>query len=294
MTTLSVVLPVYNEAATVGTIIRQVLDLELPGIDLELIIVESNSTDGSRAIVARYADHPRVKVIYEGKPSGKGHAVRRGFGEVCGDIVLIQDADLEYRVEEYPVVLAPLLGGQADFVLGSRHAPGRPMRHFEQARHTSLIMNAAHWIFTGMFNLVYGTHLRDPFTMYKVFRSRCILGVPFLSDRFDFDWELVAKLVRLGFKPIEVPITYESRGYAGGKKVRFFRDPLTWVVALVRFRFSALTADASDPAIALRELRSPLHLTSLGEAGEAALEEDPPAGNGIPRDVTDLQAPYAG
>jgi glycosyltransferase involved in cell wall biosynthesis len=248
LTTISVVLPVYNEAATVAAILDQVTALDLPGIDVELIVVESNSTDGSRDIVRRYAGRPGVKLILQDAPRGKGAAVREGFEHATGDIVLIQDGDLEYRVDEYPIVLAPLLAGEADFVLGCRWAPGKAMRVFPQARVKSLVMNGAHLVFTAMFNAVYRTHLRDPFTMYKVFRRSCIDGVAFQSNRFDFDWELVAKLVRLGHIPVEVSITYEARGFDHGKKVRFFRDPLTWMVALVRFRFSPLhTARKARP-----------------------------------------------
>ena len=240
MTTISVVLPVYNEAATVAAILDQVTALDRPDIDVELIIVESNSTDGSRDIVQRYAGRPGVKLILQDAPRGKGAAVREGFEHATGDIVLIQDGDLEYRVDEYPIVLAPLLAGDADFVLGCRWAAGKAMRVFPEARVKSLVMNGAHVVFTAMFNAVYRTHLRDPFTMYKVFRRSCIDGVAFQSNRFDFDWELVAKLVRLGHIPVEVLVTYEARGFDNGKKVRFFRDPLTWMVALARFRFSPL------------------------------------------------------
>jgi glycosyltransferase involved in cell wall biosynthesis len=253
-TRLSVVLPVYNEAATVAAIIEKVMALQLPDVEIEVIVVESNSTDGSRQIVQRYADHPRVKLILQDRPSGKGNAVRDGFRHATGDIVLIQDGDLEYRVEDYPIVLAPLISGETNFVLGCRHAPGKPIRHLEGARHTSLVMNGAHWAFTTMFNVVYRTKLRDPFTMYKVFRTSCIVGVPFTSNRFDFDWELVAKLVRLGNIPVEVPITYASRNFDSGKKVRFFRDPLTWMVALAKFRFTKLTAADDDPRVALSRL----------------------------------------
>lgn len=252
---MSVVLPVYNEASTVAQVIDQVLGLPLPGLELDLVIVESNSSDGSRDIVRGYEGDPRVRLVLEDHPSGKGHAVREGFRHVRGEIILIQDADLEYRIDEYPLVLHPLLAGEADFVLGSRHAPGRPLRQFDGAEGTSRVMNLAHWVFTALFNAVYRTHLRDPFTMFKVFRTRCIVGVPFTCDRFDFDWELVAKLVRLGHRPIEVPITYASRHFDEGKKVRFFRDPPTWMRALVKHRFSPLTAPPGDPSVpvAMRE-----------------------------------------
>jgi len=287
LTRISVVLPVYNEAPTVAAILDQVTALDLPGIDVELIVVESNSTDGSRQIVQRYAGRPGVKVILQDAPRGKGAAVREGFEHATGDIVLIQDGDLEYRVEEYPIVLAPLLAGDADFVLGCRWAPGKAMRVFPEARTKSLVMNAAHVVFTGMFNVVYRTRLRDPFTMYKVFRRSCIDGVAFQSNRFDFDWELVAKLVRLGHIPVEVSITYEARGFDHGKKVRFFRDPLTWMVALARFRFSPLhapgkarpgTAQAAgdaraEPVITLRTLGA--RPETNGSSDSASAGEDP-------------------
>jgi hypothetical protein len=120
---------------------------------------------------------------------------------------LIQDADLEYSVTDYPNLVEPIVRGDTDFTLGSRHAPGRSVRVMDDgARVVAPVMNTAHWVFTWFFNVTYGTKLRDPFTMYKVFRSDCIEGVEFVSDRFDFDWELVGKLVRLGYAPIEIPV----------------------------------------------------------------------------------------
>ena len=109
-------------------------------------------------------------------------------------------------------------------------------------------MNVAHWVLTWCFNVTYGTKLRDPFTMYKVFRTECIAGVEFVADRFDFDWELVGKLVRLGYEPLEIPVVYNSRGFDGGKKVRFFRDPPTWIAACLRFRFCSLPDQGRAPA----------------------------------------------
>ncbi len=114
----------------------------------------------------------------------------------------------------------------------------------DETRIVAPIMNTAHWVFTWFFNITYGTKLRDPFTMYKVFRSECIEGVEFVADRFDFDWELVAKLVRLGYEPIEIPVEYKARSFHSGKKVRFFRDPPTWIVGVssVSLLFSARAA----------------------------------------------------
>lgn len=244
--TLSVVMAVYNEAETVATAIERVLAVDIPDVEVELVIVESNSTDGTRGMVSRYADDHRVRLVLEDAPRGKGAAVREGFRHATGDIILIQDADLEYSVADYPKLIEPIMSGEVDFTLGCRHVQGQPVRVMDEARLVAPLMNAAHWVFTWFFNGVYGTRLRDPFTMYKVFRSECIEGVEFVADRFDFDWELVGKLVRLGYKPIEIPVDYKSRSYHGGKKVRFFRDPPTWVVACLRFRFSSLPAHRRD------------------------------------------------
>lgn len=234
-------MPVYNEEATVAEAVDNVLATPLPkGVTLELVIVESNSTDDTRQIVEKYERVAGVELILQETARGKGNAVREGFRHLTGDVVLIQDGDLEYRVEDYPRLLEPIIEGRADFVLGSRHTPDGAIRRFVDAKHISLVMNVAHWFFATLFNVVYRTWLRDPFTMYKVFRRECIQGLEFVANRFDFDWELVAKLVRSGYRPLEVPVSYFSRGYASGKKVRFFRDPLTWLVALVRFRFSRL------------------------------------------------------
>ena len=239
---------VYNEAETVATAIERTLAVDIPDVEVELIVVESNSSDGTRAIVSGYAADERVRLVLQDAPRGKGAAVREGFRHATGGIILIQDADLEYSVDDYSKLIAPILRGDVDFTLGSRHVPGRSVRVMEEARVVAPVMNAAHWAFTGVYYVTYGTRLRDPFTMYKVFRSECIEDVEFVADRFDFDWELAGKLVRLGYKPIEIPVEYKSRSYHGGKKVRFFRDPPTWIVACLRFRFCSLPTQRHDAA----------------------------------------------
>ncbi len=233
---------VYNEASTVAQAIDEVLDVDLLGRELELIIVEGNSSDGTRQIVEKYVERAGVRVVFEEMPRGKGAAVRTGLERASGDVVLIQDGDLEYSVDDYPRLLEPIEAGSASFVLGSRHVKGYPMRYFEESWVTSGVLNLAHWVFAGLFDAVYGVRLRDPFTMYKVFRRECLDDLNFVCNRFDFDWELVAKLIRRGHRPVEVPVTYESRDFASGKKVRLVRDPLSWLVALVRFRFVRLEA----------------------------------------------------
>jgi glycosyltransferase involved in cell wall biosynthesis len=238
---LSVVVPIYNERHTVKEALDAILAKSIPGWYLEIIMVESNSTDGTREIVQTYASHPRVKLVLEDRPRGKGHAVRAGFAHATGEVMLIQDADLEYDLEDYDVLLAPIAAGRQTFVLGSRHANGGwAIRKFSDQPLQALVLNLAHWGFTLMINVSLGVWLHDPFTMYKVFRRDCLKDLTFECNRFDFDWELLIKLIRKGHRPIEIPISYESRSFKQGKKISMFRDPLTWIWALVKFRFKRL------------------------------------------------------
>ena len=238
---LSVVVPIYNEAATVRTALDAILAKAVPGWRLEIILVESNSTDGTRGIVQTYASHPRVKLILEDRARGKGHAVRAGFKAATGDVILIQDADLEYDLNDYDILLAPLSAGRQSFVLGSRHGQGGwAIRQFSDQPFQALILNSAHWGFTFLINASLGVWLRDPFTMYKVFRRECLDGLTFECNRFDFDWELLIKLIRKGHEPIEIPISYKSRSFKEGKKISMFRDPVTWLWALAKFRFQRI------------------------------------------------------
>lgn len=236
---LSVIMPAYNEAVTIQNGIERVLDKELDGVDIELILVESNSKDGTKEIVLQYIDHPRVTVIIEDEARGKGHAVRTGLKRATGDFVLIQDADDEYDIDDYDALIEPLRDGREAFVLGARHGGGTwKMRTFSDQPFRAFILNCGHWVFATLVNVFYGVWLRDPFTMYKVFRRDCIDGLNFECDRFDFDYELLIKLIRRGFKPLEIPVNYRSRSFLEGKKVRMFADPITWIKAIVKFRFT--------------------------------------------------------
>ncbi|HEX3730151.1 MAG TPA: glycosyltransferase family 2 protein, partial [Opitutaceae bacterium] len=170
-TTLSIVVPVYNERPTVHAALEAILAKEIPGVEIEVIIIESNSTDGSREAVVAYRDHPRVRLILEEKARGKGHAVRAGFARASGQIILIQDADLEYDLADYEILLAPIISGRQEFVLGSRHGRGGwAIRKFTGQPFRALVLNLAHWTFTLLINATLGIWLKDPFTMYKVFR----------------------------------------------------------------------------------------------------------------------------
>jgi hypothetical protein len=242
---LSIVMPVFNEAATFADTFERVYAAHVAGVDREIVLVESNSTDGSRELVKKVEHRPGVVVLWEDRPQGKGHAVRAAIEASTGDFVLIQDADSEYDVGDYDIVLEPLLTLSATFVLGSRHMGGRTwkIRQFANQRLLAYVMNLAHESFTTLANSLYGTDMRDPTTMYKVFRRDAYEGIRFTRDRFDFDWELVCKLVRRGHVPVEVPVNYRSRSFDEGKKVRFFRDPVTWLETIVASRFEPLAED---------------------------------------------------
>jgi glycosyltransferase involved in cell wall biosynthesis/2-polyprenyl-3-methyl-5-hydroxy-6-metoxy-1,4-benzoquinol methylase len=238
---LSVIVPAYNEADTLEPLMDSLLRKQLRDLDIEVVLVESNSTDGTREIAVRYQDHPRVQVVLEERPLGKGHAVRTGLERATGDFVLIQDADLEYDLDDYDALLEPLLEGRESFVLGSRHGGSAwKMRHFADQRWMSLGLNFGHWFFTALVNILFGQRLRDPFTMFKVFRRDCLFGLRFECNRFDFDYELLIKLIRKGYRPIEIPVNYRSRSFREGKKVSVWRDPLLWLRALVKLRLTAI------------------------------------------------------
>lgn len=225
-------MPVYNEISSIGSVLDLLIRKRIDGVEIELLVVESNSTDGTRDIVNGYKSFPGVRIILEEKPQGKGHAVRTGLAAATGDIILIQDADLEYSLDDYEKLLAPIISGQADFVLGTRHTEGNwRMRRFSSGNHYAVVFNLAHWGFTAMLNRSLGTQMTDPFTMFKVFRKSCLDGIQLECNRFDLDWELVIKLVRAGYKPLEIPVTYNSRDFNEGKKVSMLKDPPTWIKA---------------------------------------------------------------
>jgi hypothetical protein len=240
---LSVIMPVYNEKNTFREVFELLLAKTIPGFEIEICLIESNSTDGTREDVLAYGDHPKVRLLLEDKPSGKGHAVRKGLEIATGDIILIQDADLEYDLADYEKLLDPIRRLETSFVLGSRHPTDGSdwqIRHFSEQRGIASIMNVGHVFFTWFLNVLFSQRLHDPFTMYKVFRRDCINNVPFECNRFDFDVELFSKLIRKGCRPMEIGVRYNSRSFDEGKKVSMFGDPPTWIRAGFRHRFSDL------------------------------------------------------
>lgn len=254
---VSIITPVFNEAESITELLNKVLQQPLPsGLKKEMIIIESNSTDGTRQLVQDFVNKNKLNstveltLILEDKPSGKGHATRQGLQKASGDIILIQDGDLEYDVTDYPQLLQPIIDGHVDFVLGSRHlsAGNWKIRKFEEKAITTSYMNIGGLFFHTLFNIIYNVKLTDPTTMYKVFLRKCLDGVIFESNRFDF--ELVAKLVRLGYIPLEVPVSYKSRGFEKGKKVNIFRDPFMFLWVIFKYRFKPirrLPRNATNP-----------------------------------------------
>ncbi|HEY5869108.1 MAG TPA: glycosyltransferase [Candidatus Tectomicrobia bacterium] len=237
---VSIIVPAYNEQKTFATVMEALLDKDLGELDKEIIVVESNSTDGTRNEVLRYQDTPKVKVILEPAPGGKGQAVRTGLAHASGDFIIIQDADLEYDLNDYDALLAPLQRYQYAFVLGSRYGRGWKIRKFTDSPWQAVLLNLGHIFFTLLLNVLYQQRLKDPYTMFKVFRRDCLYGIDFECKGFDFDNELIAKLLRKGYQPVEIPVNYTSRSFAEGKKIRPFRDPPTWIRALVKYRFAPI------------------------------------------------------
>lgn len=237
---LSIIMPVFNERDSFADTLQKVLAKEVEGIGTkEVLIIESNSTDGTRELVKQFENHPQVKVVYEEKPRGKGHAVRVGFEHATGDFILIQDADSEYDVDDYDALLEPLLNNRELFILGTRHTGSWKMRTFTDQPSLAIVMNFGQIVFTTLMNVLYNQRMTDPFTMYKVLRRECLHGINFECNRFDFDHELVIKLVLKGYTAFEIPVNYNSRSYSEGKKVTFVVDPLLWIRANFKFRFTS-------------------------------------------------------
>lgn len=236
---LSIIMPVFNEINTVEEVIKSVNAVKLPNLSKELIIIDDCSTDGTRQLLKKLQKKYGYSLKLQKQNGGKGAAVKEGFKKVTGDIILIQDADLEYKISEYPELLEPILKKGYKFVLGSRHLTNRKWksRQFIDNKYYAQILNWGGNLYTQIFNTLYGTRLTDPATMYKVFTKESIKDLDFKCNRFELDWEIVAKLVKKGIIPYEVPISYKSRSPAEGKKIKFFKDGSQVLFAIFRFRF---------------------------------------------------------
>lgn len=238
---LSIIVPVFNEAPHIFTSLPALLNKSF-SLPREIIVVESGSTDGSHEFVRHMETKGLIRAIYQPKPMGKGHAVREGLAASQGTILAIQDADNEYDLEDFEPLLEPILGLREAFVLGARHGGKNllKMRSFSQQPILGSLLNFGHIFFCALVNILFHQKLRDPFTMYKIFRRDCIEGTTFQCCRFDFDFELLVKIIQKGYSPIEVPVNYRSRSFHEGKKVRMIHDPLTWLRALVLLKLKRL------------------------------------------------------
>jgi glycosyltransferase involved in cell wall biosynthesis len=225
--TLSVIMPVFNERATVGEIIRRMRAVEIPLV-LQVIVVDDGSSDGSDKVLKALEDST-VRLLRHEHNQGKGAAIRTGLAAATGDLVLIQDADLEYDPDDWPLLLDPILKGKARIVYGSRFTGQRKN------------MLPLHWfgnrILSLTTNILYSTTLSDMETCYKLFDAQTIEGLRIVSNRFDFEPEITAKVLRRGHRIYEVPISYAGREPDEGKKITW-RDGFSALVALIRFRFT--------------------------------------------------------
>jgi glycosyltransferase involved in cell wall biosynthesis len=216
MPTLSVVIPVYNEIKYFERVVERVLAAKIPeGVERQIVCVDDCSTDGTTYLLRSLAaKHANVRVLYHEKNQGKGAAIRTGLTQATGDILLIQDADLEYDPAEYPRLLAPILDGRADVVYGSR---------FIGETHRVLYFwhSVGNHMLTMLSNMCSNLNLTDMECCYKVFRREVIAQVTLVENRFGIEPEVTAKVAKLGVRIYEVPVSYSGRTYAEGKKINW-------------------------------------------------------------------------
>jgi glycosyltransferase involved in cell wall biosynthesis len=223
---LSVIIPIYNEAKTIPTLLDRVL---ATGLTTEIILVDDGSSDGTRDFLSSRDGQHGIRVILHEKNQGKGAAVRTGITAATGDVILIQDADLEYDPRDYPVLVKPIEEGLADVVYGSRFLGG-PRR---AVMFWHMIANK---LLTFETNLLYNTILSDMETGYKVFRRDVLQGIRLQANRFDFEPEFTAKILKRKVRIYEVPISFNPRDYADGKKIKM-KDAFSASWALLKYRF---------------------------------------------------------
>ncbi len=223
---LSIVIPVYNEKNTIGEVLRRVQMVDLPK---EVIVVDDCSTDGTREFLQGLPASGELTIVLQPRNAGKGAALRAGFGRVCGDIVIVQDADLEYDPSEYPLLIQPILAGKADVVFGSRFLGGP---------HRVLLFwhSVGNKMLTTLSNMMTDLNLTDMETCYKVFRADVLEKFELRENRFGFEPEFTAKIAKARCRVYEVPISYSGRDYSEGKKIGW-KDGVAALYFILKYRF---------------------------------------------------------
>jgi glycosyltransferase involved in cell wall biosynthesis len=225
---LSVIMPVYNERETLREILRQVRAVELPDTEIEILAVDDGSTDGSREVLSDEAQAGDLRVFYHEKNRGKGAAVRTAIEHASGDILIIQDADLEYDPRDYPTLIRPIVEGRVTVVYGSRFlGPRKAMLFWHMLGNKLLTLTT---------NILYNAILSDMETCYKCFRADVVQGIPLRARRFEFEPEITAKVLKRGHRIFEVPISYYGREYHEGKKISWRDAPIAFWT-LIKYRF---------------------------------------------------------
>ena len=225
--TLSIIVPVYNEEKTLLPLLKKVQNVKLLGLKKQIIVVNDGSTDKTADLIKKIKI-PGIQIFQHDKNRGKGAAIRTAIPHTTGDFVIIQDADLEYDPADYEIILKPLLNGRADVVYGSRFkGVGRAFLFWHYVGNKLL---------TFITNILYDTILTDMETCYKAFKGDLIRSIRLRSNRFDFEPEVTAKVLKRGVKLFEVPINYDGRGFEEGKKITW-RDGVVALVCLIRYRF---------------------------------------------------------
>jgi glycosyltransferase involved in cell wall biosynthesis len=224
---VSIIVPVYNESATVAAVIDRLLTIDLPA-DREIIVINDGSSDGTRGILDTLEGTPHVTIVHVSPNRGKGHAIRVGIRTATGDVVAIQDADLELDPAQLATLVEPILAGRADVIYGSRFLSGTP-----DAPRLTLVANRA---LTALTNVLYGAALTDMETCYKIMRASVAKGLELSADRFDIEPEITARLLTGGHAIAELPVTFTPRSRAAGKKIGW-RDGVTAIRVLLRHRF---------------------------------------------------------
>ena len=227
--TLSVIIPVFNEKNTIENCIKRVINADTCGLELEVIISDNNSTDGTKEILQKIKDE-KIKIFYKSKNTGKGANMKNGLSEASGDIILFQDADLEYSPENYPDLLQPILNNHADVVYGSR------LTRAKLVKIVGFPNYIGNKIFTFFFNFLFNTIFTDIATGYKVFKKNIIKSIEIKSDGFEIEPEITAKIAKdKKINIYEVPITIYSRSIAEGKKVRWW-DFFIYLYTIIKWR----------------------------------------------------------